>query len=106
MKEKKSRKAERKYKKEQVIAHHVRMGEDRDVMQEELELESSTDSGNINDSEDEESQYEDVSSFATGTTDSPGASSSVPEARKRAADEDATREEAKRAQVEQCSEVP
>ncbi|RLM66635.1 hypothetical protein C2845_PM16G03750 [Panicum miliaceum] len=52
-KEKKARKAKRKLKKEQEIAHRVWMGEDRDVMQEELESESSSDSGD----EDKESEY-------------------------------------------------
>jgi hypothetical protein len=46
-------------------------------------------------------EYEDISSFVveprdaatTGTTRGPGASSKAPEARKRAADEDAVRDE-------------
>jgi hypothetical protein len=91
------------------------MGENRDVVREDLESESLTDSDGGGGSEDEDSEYEDLSPFvveprdaaAMGTTEGPGASSSAPEASKRATDKDTMREEeAKWALVEQRSKVP
>jgi hypothetical protein len=103
-KEKKVRKAERKFKKEQEIAHQVWMGKDRDVVQEELESESSTDSDGEEESEEVEPEHEGDSVFmvvprgttATGTSKGSWTSSGAMKWRKHAADEDVVQaEEAK-----------
>jgi hypothetical protein len=113
-KKKKAEKAEKRMKKEMEITRQVRMGEDRDVVKEELQSEPSTNSDSEEESKEVESEYEDVSVFvieplgatATGTSRGPGVSSNAPEARKHAAEGDAVQEEeAKRARVEQRSEA-
>jgi hypothetical protein len=89
------------------------MGEDHDVVQEELQSEPSIDFDGEEESEEVESEYEDDSVFVmephdaavTGTTWGPRASSNTPEARKSAADGDTAQEELKRARVEQHSEA-
>jgi hypothetical protein len=85
------------------------MGEDRDIMQEELESKSSTNSDGEEESEEVESEHEGDSVFvvlphgtmATGTAKGSGTSFSTSEGRKPAADKDAAQaKEAKRARVE------
>jgi hypothetical protein len=87
------------------------MGEDRVVIQDELESEPSSDS--VDGEESEEEKLDDFvfvvgprDTTASGTTKASGASSSAPKARKRTTDGGAAQEEeAKQARVEQCSEV-
>jgi hypothetical protein len=112
-KNKKAEKVKKRLKREIEIARRVRMGEDRDAVQEDLQSESSTDSDREEESEEMESDYEDDSVFvvaphgtaATGTSEGSGSSSSAPKVRKHATDKDAVQvEAAKRARVERHSE--
>jgi hypothetical protein len=89
------------------------MGEDRNVMQEELKSESSTDCDGKEELEEVESEHEGDSVFvvvacgtvATGTAEGSRTSFSAPEGRKHAANEDVVQaEEAKRARVDHHSE--
>jgi hypothetical protein len=91
------------------IARRVRMGENRDVIQEQYKSELSTNSDDSDCSEEEELESGDADSFMVkphGTAGSEipegsGTSSSAPEARKHVVEDDvASMEEAKRAQVE------
>jgi hypothetical protein len=89
------------------IAHRVRMGEDRDAVQEKLELEPSSD---FDDDEESEEVELDDSVFVIRPHDTaasrimkdPGASSNAPKARKRAAD-GARRRRRRRSGPEWCS---
>jgi hypothetical protein len=102
----KKKKAKRRQEKEMEIAHRVRMGEDRNIFQEEYEPEPSTGSDDGNCSEEEESESGDADSFVVkpqGIAGSEipegfGTSASAPKARKRVAEDNAApREEAKQA---------
>jgi hypothetical protein len=93
------------------IAHRVRMGEDRDAVQDELESEPLFDS---DDGEESKEVETDDSMFVVGprvtaalaTTKAIGASFSAPEARKCTVDRGTEQEEeAKRDRVGQCSTV-
>jgi hypothetical protein len=109
-KKKKAEKAKRRQEKEMEIARRVRMGEDRDVVQEEYESEPSTNSDDEDCSEEEESESGDADLFVVNTHRIEGSeipegsrmSASAPEARKHVAEDDTSpREEAKRARVEE-----
>jgi hypothetical protein len=89
--------------------HQVWMGEDRNIMQEELESKSLTNSNGQEESKEVESEHEGDSVFVVvpnGTTakrsaEGSGTSSSIPDGRKRASNKGAVQaEEAKWAQVE------
>jgi hypothetical protein len=105
-KRKTTEKAKRWQAKEMEIACYVRMGEDRDAMQEEYESEPSTDSDDGDRSEEEELESAEADSFMVrpcGTTglkipEGAGTSVGVLEARKCTAEDDAAKTgEAKRA---------
>jgi hypothetical protein len=88
-KRKKAKNAKKRTKKEMEIAHWVQMGEDHDVMQEELQSKPSIDSDGEEESKEVESEYEDDTVFviepcyarAMGTMKGPGVSSSAPKAK-------------------------